>query len=250
MLSGDVVAFQAIEQKLRKNTTFFKLSPSNSLGSSSVLEWSLKTIETVEDASKKDLTKSTVARSEEIEYSDLNMNVELTPTKPYVSTSVNKEDNVTATYEDSTDSKIRDKGKDKISETTFCKFSLPSKGIVIADEGHRIADRNMKNKPLKHSTADTPATVNSPKVSPAEWTTLCRTRKSGDKLSPMTPVQNEDTKPNSVCEQSVVRKKLRLTTPQSVENEDHDSATKDPTNAVPDSDAKTSTPKNDHVTDL
>uniref|UniRef100_A0A803M6G2 Replication factor A C-terminal domain-containing protein n=1 Tax=Chenopodium quinoa TaxID=63459 RepID=A0A803M6G2_CHEQI len=77
----DMFAFQAIEEKLRKKTTFFKLGPSNSLGSSSVLEWSLKTIETAEDVSKKDQTKLTVARSDDIEYSDLNKSEEFTPTK-------------------------------------------------------------------------------------------------------------------------------------------------------------------------
>uniref|UniRef100_A0A803MLN7 Replication factor A C-terminal domain-containing protein n=1 Tax=Chenopodium quinoa TaxID=63459 RepID=A0A803MLN7_CHEQI len=72
---GDVFGFQEIEEKLRKKTTFFKLGPSNSLGSSSVLEWSLKTIETSDDVSKKDEAKLSVARNAESEYSDPNNSI-------------------------------------------------------------------------------------------------------------------------------------------------------------------------------
>ncbi|XP_021764803.1 uncharacterized protein LOC110729379 [Chenopodium quinoa] len=254
---GDVVAFQEIEEKLRKKTTFFKLGPSNSLGSSSVLEWSLKNIETAEDASKKDLTKLTVAGTDEFEFSDLNMNVNFT----------NKE---------TPDSKTKDKGKGKISETNFDKFPLTSKGVVIADESHRVADSSLKNKSLKHSATHTPALVKTPKISPTEWTQLCRTRITGNKQSHVSPAHSEDTQTNLVCVQSVGRKKLRLTPSASQENEEHESAKKDPQHesamkdpqhesakkdpanlapsaasdkpATPEFDANTSTPGNDQMT--
>uniref|UniRef100_A0A803MDU2 Uncharacterized protein n=1 Tax=Chenopodium quinoa TaxID=63459 RepID=A0A803MDU2_CHEQI len=200
---ADVVAFQTIEERLGKNTTFFKLGPSNSLGSSSVLEWSLKTIENAEDASKKDLSKSTVARDDEIEFSDLNMNVDYTSNKFGGSASVGVEQDAAAIGEDTPDSKAKDKGKGKLSHTTTLKFPLSHKG------------KNPNTGPVK-----------SQKISHDEWAQLCRTCMSGSKQSPDTPAHNEDKRTDSIRVKTVARKKLCFTTSPYDENADHDSATK------------------------
>uniref|UniRef100_A0A803M3I7 Replication factor A C-terminal domain-containing protein n=1 Tax=Chenopodium quinoa TaxID=63459 RepID=A0A803M3I7_CHEQI len=162
---GDVFGFQAIEEKLRKKNTFFKLGPSNSLGSSNMLEWSLKTIETSDDTFKKEERKVSVAQNAESEYTDLN------------------------------------------------------DSIIIADEGERG---------VTNSTTLTVEPIKTPKLSTAEWTELCRSRRSGTKHSPMTPAPIGDTKSSLDYGKSTAAKKIRFTTPEKIERKSDEVAEKDP----------------------
>uniref|UniRef100_A0A803MQ01 Replication factor A C-terminal domain-containing protein n=1 Tax=Chenopodium quinoa TaxID=63459 RepID=A0A803MQ01_CHEQI len=208
---GDVFGFQEIEEKLRKKTTFFKLGPSNSVGSSNVLEWSLKTIDTSDDVSKKDEAKLSVARNAESENSDPNNSEAFTPTN-------HQRSNVEITNEETPDSKAKDKGKEKISEIPIPNIPFSSKGIVIADEGERA---------VKDSTILTAEPVKTPKLSTAEWTDLCRTRMSGTKHSPVTPAPIGDTKSSLDYDKSTAAKKLRITTPEKTESKSDEVVEKD-----------------------
>uniref|UniRef100_A0A803NBQ3 Uncharacterized protein n=1 Tax=Chenopodium quinoa TaxID=63459 RepID=A0A803NBQ3_CHEQI len=195
-----------VSKKLKKNsekkTTFFKLGLSNSLGSSSVLEWSLKTIDTSDDVSKKDEAQISVVRNAQSENSDPNNSETFTPTK-------HQRSNVEITNEDTPDSKAKDKGKEKISKIPIPNIPFSSKGIVITDEGERA---------VKDSTILTAKPVKTLKLSTAEWTDLCRTRMSGTKHSPVTPAPIGDTKSSLDNHKSTAAKKLRFTTPEKTES--------------------------------
>uniref|UniRef100_A0A803KUA6 DUF223 domain-containing protein n=1 Tax=Chenopodium quinoa TaxID=63459 RepID=A0A803KUA6_CHEQI len=215
-VDDDVVTFQEIEEKLRKKSTFFNLGPSNSLGSSGVLEWSLKAIGTDEDVSKKDPTKVTVGKNNEIEYSNLNKGEEFTPTEHQESSAVDiVELNVESTHDKTPTLEGKDKGKNKISEIHFPQTPMSSKGIIISDGSRNDAIDNVE-------------IVNTSKISTVEWTELCRTRMSGTKHSPVTPSPIGDTKSSLDCAKSTAPKILRFTTAEQSANEGNEAATKDP----------------------
>uniref|UniRef100_A0A803MZ79 Uncharacterized protein n=1 Tax=Chenopodium quinoa TaxID=63459 RepID=A0A803MZ79_CHEQI len=207
---GDVFGFQEIEEKLRKKTTFLKLGPSNSLGSSSVLEWSLKTIDISDDVPKKGEAQISVVRNAQSENSDPNNRETYTPTK-------HQRSNVDIINEDTPDSKAKDKGKEKISEIPIPNIPISSKGIVITDEEERV---------VKDSTILTAETVRTPKLSTAEWIDLCRTRLSGTKHSLVTPTPIGDTKSSLDHHKSTLAKKLRFTTPEKTESKNDEVAEK------------------------
>uniref|UniRef100_A0A803LF11 Uncharacterized protein n=1 Tax=Chenopodium quinoa TaxID=63459 RepID=A0A803LF11_CHEQI len=174
----------------------------NCVSTPRILEWSLKNID-AEDASKKDLTKLSVARSDDIEFSDLNMNVDFTP-----------------------------------------------------NNRHGSALQLEKQAPQTFNYTYT-SPVKTPKISPTEWTQLCRTRITGNKQSLVTPAHSEDTQTNLVCVQGLARKKLYFTASPSQENEDHESTNKDLANlatsasnksVTPEFDANTFVHVNDHMT--
>uniref|UniRef100_A0A803MLQ3 Uncharacterized protein n=1 Tax=Chenopodium quinoa TaxID=63459 RepID=A0A803MLQ3_CHEQI len=69
-------------------------------------------------------------------------------------------------------------------------------------------------------------TVDTSKISTAEWTELCRTRMSGTKHSPVTPAPVGDTKSSLDCAQGTVAKKLRFTAAEHNVNEGDEPAKK------------------------